>query len=343
MQKFLIFFSLSFLVIACKNESKETQKAYISFEGKTMGTYYKITYDDSLGRNLQEEVERLLIEINDEVSTYIPTSTISQFNQSEMGIDVNGKAHFLGNFLKAREVCAQSGGAFDPTVMPLVNYWGFGYTEKKPVTQVDSMKIDSLIAFVGMDKVSLDEGFLKKIKPSVQLDFSGIATGYAIDTLGGLLEAKGIKNYLVDIGGEQRARGVNAHGAIWNIGINVPKEGAPKNEIQATVELKDWTISTSGNYRNFYDANGVKYSHTINPKTGFPERNTLLSASVFSENCITADAWATAFMVMGIDKAYEMATQLPEVEAYFIYGTPDGGMSVKYTSELASLFEKGRE
>ncbi|MBK7872297.1 MAG: FAD:protein FMN transferase [Saprospiraceae bacterium] len=325
---------------ACKNEPKQALLPYIALEGQTMGTYYKITYGDSLERNLQEEVERLLTEINNEVSTYIPTSTISQFNQSEKGIDIADKIHFLGNFLKAKEVCEKSGGAFDPTVMPLVNYWGFGYTEKLPVTQVDSVKIDSLMQFVGIDKLDLNKKFLEKTKPGVQLDFSGIATGYAIDTLGGLLEEKGIKNYLVDIGGEQRARGVNARGTIWNIGINVPKEGTPKTEIQATVELKNWTISTSGNYRNFYDVKGVKYSHTINPRIGFPERNTLLSASVFSEDCITADAWATAFMVMGLDKAFELATQLSEIEAYFIYGTPDGGMNVKYTSELKSLFEK---
>lgn len=331
---------------ACNNEPKGAQQpTYQSFEGKTMGTYYKMTYSDSLNRDFSKEIDQLLLDINDEVSTYIPTSTISKFNQAQSELDVTGKVHFLGNLKGALKVYQQSNGAFDPTVMPLVNYWGFGYTEKKPVTDVDRVKIDSLMQFVGSDKIQLVENgnqtILKKSKPGVQLDFSGIATGYALDTIGRFFEVRGIKNYLADIGGEQRARGVNARGKIWTIGINIPEESASKTDILTTVELKDWTISTSGNYRNYYEVNGVKYSHTINPKTGFPERNTLLSSTVFSADCIDADAWATGFMVMGTDKAFESAEQNPEIEAFFIYSNPsDTTLQVKYTSGLKKLFDK---
>lgn len=344
MKNFLILFLFAIIGFsACKNEPKTTEKTYTTFEGKTMGTYYRVTYADSLQRNFRNDFEKLLKEINDEVSTYIPTSTISQFNQSEEGLNLSGKIHFLANLTGATEINQKSGGAFDPTVMPLVNYWGFGYTEKKPVTEVDSLKIDSMMQSVGLQHLQLIQGdsvVLKKNKSSVQLDFSGIATGYALDTMGKFLERQGIQDYLVDIGGEQRARGLSPRGEVWNIGINVPKETADRTDVQVTFPLKDWSVSTSGNYRNFYVVNGVKYSHTINPKTGYPERNTLLSASVFSKNAIAADAWATAFMVMGLDRASRLADELPEIEAYFIYGKEDGSMAVKYSTGLKEIFDK---
>ncbi len=336
----LLFILIAIGFGACKNESKQAELPYIALEGETMGTYYKITYSDSLDRNFQAEIEQFLQDFNDEVSTYIPTSTISQFNQAEKSLDVSGKQYFLGNLQKSREVFEKSGGTFDPTVMPLVNYWGFGYTPKKPVNQVDSATVDSLLQFVGMEMLTLENGILKKEKASVQLDFSAVAKGYAIDEIAKLLENKGVQNYLIDIGGEARAKGKNARGTVWTVGINVPKEEAGLTEIQTAVELSGRSIATSGNYRNFYEVEGVKYGHEINPDTGFPERTSLLSASVFADDCATADAYATAFMIMGLDRAYQLATQLPEIEAYFIYGAPDGSLQVKYTEELKILFEK---
>ncbi len=339
----LLFLLASIVFSACKSEPKTTEKTYTTFEGKTMGTYYRVTYADSLQRDFSNDFEQLLKEINDEVSTYIPSSTISQFNQSQEGLNLSGKVHFLANLISAFEVNQKSGGAFDPTVMPLVNYWGFGYTEKKPVTDVDSVKIDSMMQYVGLKNLQLIQGdsvVLKKNKAGVQLDFSGIATGYALDTIGKFLEMRGIQDYLVDIGGEQRARGLSPRGEVWNIGINVPKETADLKDVQVTFPLKDWSVSTSGNYRNFYVVNGIKYSHTISPKTGYPERNTLLSASVFSKNAIAADAWATAFMVLGIDRAFPLANELPDIEAYFIYSKEDGSMAVKYSTGLTEIFDK---
>lgn len=325
-------------IVACKNEPASLP--YIKLDGETMGTYYRITYSDANARNFQAEIEQLLQDFNNEVSTYIPTSTISQFNQSDATFSIADKAYFQGNLKKSREVYEQSAGAFDPTVMPLVNYWGFGYTPKSPVTRVDSVKIDSLRAFVGMEKVTLENGYLTKTESGVQLDFSAVAKGYAIDEIVKMLHKKGVKNYLIDIGGEARAKGINMQGNTWTIGINVPDENAGFSDIQAIVMLENLAIATSGNYRNYYEVGGNKYGHEINPKTGFPERTNLLSASVFASDCATADAWATAFMIMGLDAAFAKASEMPDIEAYFIYGNEEGGLSEQYTSGLAGMIRK---
>ena len=232
------------------------------------------------------------------------------------------------------EVYEATEGSFDPTVMPLVNYWGFGYAGE-PITRVDSNKVDSLVQFVGFEKVIFEALALKKDRPGVQLDFSACAKGYGVDEVGRFLETQGCNNYLVEIGGEVRARGINQRSKNWQIGINTPQEGGALDDYQAIVKLKDLSLATSGNYRNFYELNGVKYSHTINPKTGFPERNTLLSASVFAKDCMTADAYATAFMASGLDKAFDVALQNSEIDAYLIYSDEDGQMQVKYTEAVA--------
>ncbi len=348
----LILFSAAIVFLqSCRQEKPSTDQDYLVVEGKTMGTYYRVVYDDTLKRDLNPPIENLLEEINNEVSTYIDSSIISRFNHSTEGIDLGGNegagensAHFQANLAACREAFEKSGGAFDPTVMPLVNYWGFGYTGKNPVLKVDSVKIDSLRAFVGFDKVELaveeDRLLIKKKFPGVELDFGGCAQGYAIDAIGRYLESLNIKNYLVDIGGEARGRGRNPQGEPWKIGINRPVEGAEKTDIEAVIPLDNLSVSTSGNYQNFYEADGVKYSHTINPFTGFPERSRLLSASVFSKDCTAADTYATAFMVLGLEKATALAEKLPGIEAFFIYSGPDGELLESYTSGLKSWFEK---
>lgn len=340
MKKLLLFLVITGTIFSCKNEPKTLP--YLQLEGETMGTYYRITYSDAQERNFQTEIETFLKAFNNEVSTYIPTSTISQFNQSDATFSITDKPYFTGNFTIAKQVFEQSRGAFDPTVMPLVNYWGFGYTPKEPVTQVDSTIIDSLLQMVGMDKVEMENGYLTKMELGVQLDFSAVAKGYAIDEIAKILDAKAVENYLIDIGGEARALGVNTKGNIWTVGINVPQEEAGLTEIQAAVQLENRSIATSGNYRNYYEVNGVKYGHEINPKTGFPERTNLLSASVFAPDCATADAWATAFMIMGLDAAFAKASEMPNLEAYFIFGNDTGGLSTKYTSGLEGAFDESQ-
>jgi thiamine biosynthesis lipoprotein len=227
---------------------------------------------------------------------------------------------------------------FDPTVGPLVNYWGFGYTGRKPITKVDSFRVDSLLKFVGLENIEIIEKgdstyFVKKNK-GVELDFGGIAQGYAIDVLSQFLDNKGVQNYLVDLGGEFMAKNKNPKSSYWQVGINIPKEDADVNSIQTIFSLVNEAISTSGNYRNFHEVNGVKYSHTLNPYTGYPEKNTLLSVSIFGPECTIADGLATACMAMGFDKAQLLLEYLPNYEGYFIYSDKDGKVETHYTSAL---------
>ncbi len=321
--------------MACGTETAppSISPQYVQLEGKTMGTTYHITYQDSLSRNLQAEIDSLLVEINQSVSTYIDTSFISQFNQSPEGTVLSPQStlakHFWENFDCSKQVYQQSEGYFDVSIMPLVNYWGFGYTEKRAVEQVDSMRIDSMMQFVGMEKVlsePLADGELRltKTHPGLQFDFSALAKGYGIDAVGRLLEAKGIKNYLVEIGGEARARGINKRGTAWQLGINEPRADAAVDDFRVVASLSNQSMATSGNYRNYYVVDGVAYAHTINAKTGYPEINTLLGATVFAPNCMLADAYATACMTLGPDRAFAMIEKNPNLEAFFFYSTEDG-------------------
>jgi thiamine biosynthesis lipoprotein len=351
MKNFAIFSSLILLLFACQADKKG---GYLVAEGKTMGTYYKVTYADSAGTDFSKQIDSLLLAVNHEISTYEPNSTISQFNRADSlfdtGLDLaaydrcvaDPKAcnnltnrHFYANFLAARMAHERTQGAFDPTVQPLVNYWGFGNKGHDAVSRIDSQMVDSLRQYVGFQKIIMfgagGKARFLKTSPGVQLDFGGTGQGYGIDVAGEFLELHGIKNYLVDIGGECRARGVNQHGKPWTIGINTPKQEAATTDVTRVVQLSDLSVSTSGNYRNVREVNGQKYSHFINPQTGFPEKSNLLSVSVFSKDCLTADALATGFMVMGLDKAYFFVTKMEGIEALFIYSNNLGELQVKYT------------
>lgn len=339
------FASLALLFVGC-NSRETTTLAYQTIEGEAQGSYYRITYADSLNRNLTADVEQILDAMNLEVSTYLDSSWISRFNRfsgTDFTIPVSAK-YFIDNYMKSREVYRESDGSFDPTVMPLVSYWGFG-VKPKQIRGVDSVQVDSLRRYVGLTKLMLipkgqDSVIFRKELPGVQLDFNAIAQGYTVDVVAQMLEGKGIVHYLVDIGGEVRAKGLNTRGKIWTIGINTPSEDGKTDQIFASVPLQDRALATSGNYRKFYEVDGVKFSHTINPKTGFPERNALLSASVFAPDGMTADAYATACMVLGPERGMAMIERLENLEAYFIIGNADGTMGVRYSSGLNDLFNK---
>ncbi len=344
MKKLLLLLP-GFVLLFGTCQPENTAKYYRTIQGKTMGTYYKVTYRDSLDRDFFQSVDSLLVAINHEISTYEPKSTISQFNQAEgsfsLGLDFGefthcaadpaacGRVknyHFFKNLLAARVANQRTRQAFDPTVMPLVNYWGFGYTPHKPVEKTDSLKVDSLLQFVGFQKVvqDFDKGIvvLRKAAPGVQLDFGGTGQGYGIDAVAIFLELKGVKNYLVDIGGESRARGRNPKGEWWSIGINTPKPEAALTDFVRVVQLQNRSVSTSGNYRNFYEVNGGKYSHFIDPRTGYPKQGNLLSASVFAKDCLEADA---------------LATQLEGIEAMFVYSDEKGNLQIKSTPSVAKM------
>lgn len=352
--RFLLFLTVFVSFQSCKTDPSTTNDSYQRLSGETMGTTYHIAYKDSLNRDFKKEIDQLLEAVNMDVSTYIDSSFISQFNQAESEIlflnildkkALSKHAHFRLNFEKAGEVYKKSNGYFDPTVMPLVNYWGFGYTEKKAVEKVDSLKIDSLMQFVGFDKVtqrSLEDGsvYLVKSVPGVQLDFSALAKGYGVDVVGLLLEKNGVENYMVEIGGEVRTKGKNHTNDWWKVGINTPDEKADISDFESKVLLINRSLATSGNYRNFYKVNEKKYGHTINPHTGFPEKNKLLSASIFAEDCMTADAWATACMAMGLEKAFDLVSNTEGLDGYFIYSEEDGNLMHMHTKGLEKMFEE---
>lgn len=342
----LILLPLLLFCFSCKKNKPTTaiKAEYLALKGETMGTTYSVKYLDSLNRNLKAEIDQLLIEVNDEVSTYEPESYISRFNKCEKEIQYlnlldkseNLPLHFKANLEKAEEVHANSYGFFDPTVMPVVNYWGFGYTEKRPVLDIDRIKVDSLMQYVGFKKIShrsSEDGwlYLQKEKSGVQLDFSALAKGYGVDAVALLLEKRGIKNYFVEIGGELRVKGKNPQNDWWTVGISRPLTDAAVQDIQSTIKLQNRAMATSGNYRNFYEVDGVKYAHTINAKTGLPEKNTLLSATLLAKDCMTADAYATACMTMGLEKGMEMVNNLPGVDAYFLFSDEAGKIQSKST------------
>lgn len=341
----LALLPLLLLGSSCAERAPQQQAATVTIEGKTMGTYYRVVYIDSLERMLQPAMDSALLALNAEVNTYDSTALISRFNRSVAGLPLRdaagGKAlHFLANLAVAQRVYKLSGGYYDCTVMPLVNYWGFGYTEKKPVSQVDSLLVDSLRQFVGMPMITLEESapvpFLRKQKPGNQLDFSSCAKGYGTDLLALLLEERGITNYLVDIGGELRARGRNPEGNDWQIGVSKPVEGAAMTDIEQIVKLRNQSMATSGNYRNYFEVNGQKYAHTINPLSGFPERSRLLSATIIAPDCMTADAFATASMAMGLERAMDVVGREPGVEGFFIYAEGDQ-LKTTYTEGMKPL------
>lgn len=319
-----------------------TSAGYEKLTGKTMGTTYNIT----LGRivpGIKEKIDQLLKDINAEVSTYIPEATISRFNAADKKIvlqetlnPINMNRHFKAVFNRSKTIYKETEGAFDPTVMPLVNFWGFGPNKKNPQS-VDPEKVKSLAALVNFDSVktrlvSTEKNlYLEKTDKNMQLDFSAIAKGYALDKIAFLLEQNAIGNYMIEIGGEVRARGVNEKKETWRIGINKPQIGSRSDEVFRVLNLENTSIATSGNYRIYFELDNKIYSHTINPETGYPERTNLLSCTIFADKCIVADAYATACMVMGLEKAMAKIREMNGIEGYFIYTKEDGTLGETYT------------
>jgi FAD:protein FMN transferase len=292
----------------------------ITLAGKTMGTTYNITYLDVNGRDLQNSIDSLLVVFNQSLSTYIPDSELSQFNH---GDSLRFKLPYMLPVLKAsKEVFEKTGGSFDPTIGPLVNSWGFGPSGPE---LKDSVDIRNLLNLVGFNKLEFSDTLLTKKIPGIYLDFSAIAKGYGVDVLGEFLESKGIANYLVEIGGEVVVRGVNEKGELWKLGINRPEESATASDLFSIIALDNRAMATSGNYRNYYVKDSLKISHTINPATGYPVNHGLLSATVIAKDCMTADAYATALMVMGTDRAMALDSALNEIEVFLIYSDGQGG------------------
>jgi len=307
---------------------------YVRNEGLIFGTSYHIIY--SHDTDLKAEIKSKLNEFNTSLSTYDPQSIISKINQN---IDVETDTYFNTVFRKAEEVTIATNGAFDITVAQLVNLWGFGFSKKDSVT---TDLVDSLLAYVGMEKVKLENNSVKKQFPQTMLDASAIAKGYGVDVIADLLETHGITHYMVEIGGEMRVKGLNEKHTKWRVGIDKPVDDpeVQNRELEDIIEISDASIATSGNYRNYYYKDGKKYAHTINPHTGYPVSHQLLGVSVIAPNCMTADAYATAFMVLGLEESMKIVNQHPELEAYFICTSTDDKYTISYTKGFEKLIVK---
>lgn len=320
-----------FFLTSCK------EKQYIHNEGTIFGTVYHITYQAS--EDLQKDIEDELQKFDEALSMFNPNSTLSRINKSGTGeIDLRQEPWTHKVLKESIELSKITDGAFDITVAPLVNAWGFGFKSMGEVTQKD---IDSLKQFVGYRLLHLKKGILTKSDPRVQLDASAVAKGYACDVIATLLRKKGVRNFMIEIGGEMVLKGQNPKGMNWQVGVNKPTDDPTSTniELQQILTISDKAIATSGNYRKFYEKNGKKYAHTIDPASGYPVQHSLLSATVIAEDCLTADALATAFMVMGVEKAQSLAEKLPDVEALFIYN--EGGTENKTCSTTGfSTFKK---
>lgn len=329
----ITFFLILLIAITTSCQKKSP---YISNEGFIYGTIYHITYESPNGEDLQKNVEVVMNELNKSLSTFDSTSTISKVNRN---IETELDPYFLTVFNRAEEISKITSGAFDITVAPMVNVWGFGFQNKEQVTPE---LIDSLKNLVGFQKVRLENGKIAKEHPNTMLDASAIAKGFACDIVANFLHEQGCQNYMVEIGGEVVARGKNAKGNNWSIGISNPDDNEffSNQKLKAIVELKDKALATSGNYRNYYIENGVKYAHTIDPQTGYPVQHSLLSTTVLADNCMTADAFATAFMVSGLEKSIAIAQDDPEIEVYFIYSDEEGNYKTYVSPGFKSLLKK---
>jgi thiamine biosynthesis lipoprotein len=326
-----------FLALILSGCSTGNSGAWLKISGYTQGTTYNITYQDPDSTDYRDRLEELLAEFDQSLSTYIPSSIVSRMNQGMP--DVMADDYFRTCFQAAEEVYGATGGAFDITVAPVVNAWGFGFTER---SRVDSTLIDSLLQFVGMDKVSLRNNELVKEKKGMMLDMNAIAQGYAVDVLAEFFDTEKIKNYLVEIGGEVRTKGKNRFGLDWRIGIDKPIEGLqlPGVQMQAIVQISGKSLATSGNYRRFYEEDGIKYSHTLDPSTGYPVQHGLLSATVVTDDCMRADAYATAFMVMGYEKARRFLEEHTNLDAFLIYNNEAGEYGVWYTAGMEKILSE---
>jgi thiamine biosynthesis lipoprotein len=321
--KCIFLLALPLLLFSCGRDSYAVRIA-----GEAQGTTYQVTYFTEGNDNYQAEVDSILQTIDLSLSTYVPTSIISRINRNDSTVKLD--AYFIKVFKASMEVSETTGGLFDITVAPLVNAYGFGFTEK---AAVDSIMIDSLLAMVGYKKVKLEGDQFVKENPGIMIDFNAIAQGYTVDVLADFLDSMDIRSYLIELGGEVKAKGKKMNNEYWEIGIDVPSEILGKErKLHAIVKLNNRSLATSGNYRRFYVENGKKYAHIIDPRTGYPANSNLLSASVIARDCMTADAYATAFMVMGVEHSKQFLTAHPDLglEVYFIYD--EDGRLKTYTS-----------
>ena len=301
---------------------------YQRYSDFVFGTTFTVTYqcDSDMSQSIKAE----LMKVDYSLSPFNKESVITAINNNE---DVKPDKMFMDVFQLAMDVSRETDGAFDITVAPLVNAWGFGFKSgEKPTAR----QVDSLRHIIGYQKISVDNGKIRKQDPRMMLDCSAIAKGYGTDVVANFLRSRGVKNFMVEIGGEVVTCGVNPERLPWKVGVIKPEDDSlsVSHELQTILNVTDIAMATSGNYRNFYYQGGRKYAHTIDPKTGYPVQHNILSATVLAKTCAQADAYATSFMVMGLDKAQKVLERHPEMMAYFIYDDGQGKNAVWFSPSL---------
>ncbi len=326
--KHILLILFTIFLISCKSSSKEAELTYYQESGEIFHTTFHIKYE--YDRSVREEIMEALQRFDDSLNPFKESSIIGKVNNN---VPVKLDSMFLKVFNKSMEVARKTDGKFDITASPFINAWGFGFKNMDNVTQE---KIDSMKPFVGYNKIRIEDGVVIKDDPRVQINTSAISKGYSCDIVAYVLQDLGIKNYMVEIGGEITMKGVNEKGSCWRIGIDKPTDDstAMQREIQIILSICDKAVATSGNYRNYYMKDGVKYSHTIDPQTGYPSEQNILGATIIADDCMTADAYATAFMAMGVEKSVEVAQTIPGLHYYFIYVKPDGKVDSMFSDEF---------
>ncbi len=309
------FLTLTVILLSCFSCSTKKQQN-IEDKGEIFHTFYSVKYQYT--HSLKEEIDAELLRFDNSLNVFNPSSVISKVNNNEA---VVLDTFFINVFNRAQQVSALSDGLFDITISPMINAWGFGFKNMEHITPET---IDSLRQLVGYDKIRLKDGYVEKENPKVQINASAIAKGYAVDVIAGLLDRHEIKNYMVEIGGEIRTKGLSPKGRCWNVGISMPmgKDIFEYGKEQAVVSLCNKAMATSGNYRNYYVKDGKKYAHTIDPTTGYPSAKSTLSATVIADDCMTADAYATAFMLADTSQVRQMAEK-EAIDYMLVIGSGD--------------------
>ena len=326
-----------YFALKSKTEEVKFKAEYIHNEGETQGTTYSATYEQPAGIDLQSKIEKRLHEFDLSLSTYVPQSVISRINRNDTSVRTD--ANFEEMFKVAREVSDNTSGAFDITVGPLVKAWGFGFGNSSHSKIPDVSKI---LPYIGYQKVRIENHKLLKDDPNILVDANALAQGQSSDIIAKMLNDNGCKNYMIEIGGEIVCKGVNKKGQKWQIGIDKPIDDSTStvNEIQTIISISNCGLTTSGNYRKYYYLNGKKYAHEIDPHTGYPVVHNLLSATVIAPTCIQADAYATAFMVMGVDSSLQICKRVPNMDCYLIYTDKEGKNQVVYSEGFKKYLPK---
>lgn len=308
MKKAIFLLIITATIVSCKPEPKNTK-----LSGQVFGTSYSVIYDSNI--NYEKQFDSLFYVINKSMSTYIQDSDISKLNRNEV-VEVN--THFINVFNTSKIIYDVTSGAFDPTIGGIVNAWDFGPEGK--IVALDSLKIDSLMQSVGLDKVKRRGNVILRENLNTYLDFNAIAKGYAVDVIAEFFESQRVEDYLVEIGGEMRSKGTNKEKQkLWTVGIDRPNFDGSQSVIKA-IAFKNEAMATSGTYRKFkLDDKGNRYAHIIDTKTGYPSKTNVLSVSVIASDCMTADAYATAFQAMGIEKVTELLKTHPELKVFFVF------------------------